>query len=257
MIVFVSAIWQTTCTAVRAGEEGFVIDSPVLPEELETLPEVLGQARFPVSGLLCTHADWDHLLARTVLAEIPFGCGEPTAARLAAEPGAAQRALKAFDDEHYVAGRPPLRLTGIQELPLPGRLTLGSDEREQELELHPAAGHTADGTAYWIPWAASLACGDYLSPVEIPMLSAGGSLEMYLETLGRLETLLARAQTMIPGHGIPLERGDALRVLAEDRTYLIALKRDGAGASLPPGRRGPAQRQIHERNVRTAAAGAD
>jgi hypothetical protein len=33
VIVFVSAFWQTTCTAVRSpdGEEGFVIDSPVLP----------------------------------------------------------------------------------------------------------------------------------------------------------------------------------------------------------------------------------
>ena len=35
VIVFVSDVWQTTCTAVRAGDEGFVIDSPVYPEELE------------------------------------------------------------------------------------------------------------------------------------------------------------------------------------------------------------------------------
>jgi glyoxylase-like metal-dependent hydrolase (beta-lactamase superfamily II) len=255
VIVFVSAIWQTTCTAIRSGKEGFVIDSPVLPEELEALPGVLAQAGFPISGLLCTHADWDHLLARTVLDGIPLGCGEPTAACLASEPGAAQRALKAFDAEHYIAGRAPLRLTDVQELPLPGRVTLGSDEHEQELELHPAPGHTTDGTAYWIPWAAVLACGDYLSPVEIPMISKGGSAEMYLETLARLETLLADALTMIPGHGPPLEREDALRVLAEDRAYLIALQRDGAGAPLPPGRRSTAQRQIHERNVRVAAAG--
>ena len=30
VIVFTSRVWQTNCTAVRAGEEGFVIDSPVL-----------------------------------------------------------------------------------------------------------------------------------------------------------------------------------------------------------------------------------
>ena len=52
VIVFVSDVWQTTCTAVRAGEEGFVIDSPVYPEELRALPDVLAQAGFPVSGLL-------------------------------------------------------------------------------------------------------------------------------------------------------------------------------------------------------------
>ncbi len=131
MIVFVSAIWQTTCTALRVGDEGFVIDSPVLPEELEALPDVLGQAGFPVSGLLCTHADWDHLLVRTVLDGMPLGCAAPTAARLAAEPGAAQRALKAFDAEHYIGDRAALRLTGIQELPLPGRLTLGSGEGDR------------------------------------------------------------------------------------------------------------------------------
>ena len=41
------------------------------------------------------------------------------------EPGAAQRALREFDDEHYIAGRRPLGLAGIQGLPVPGRLSLG------------------------------------------------------------------------------------------------------------------------------------
>ena len=31
VIVVVSAVWQTTCTLVRAGDEGFVIDSPIPP----------------------------------------------------------------------------------------------------------------------------------------------------------------------------------------------------------------------------------
>ena len=64
VIVVVSACWQTTATAVRGGAEGFLIDSPVLPDEIEALPAVLEQAGFPLSGLLCTHGDWDHLLAR-------------------------------------------------------------------------------------------------------------------------------------------------------------------------------------------------
>jgi glyoxylase-like metal-dependent hydrolase (beta-lactamase superfamily II) len=46
------------------GEEGFVIDSPIFPDELEVLPAVLEQAGFPVSGLLATHRDWDHVLCR-------------------------------------------------------------------------------------------------------------------------------------------------------------------------------------------------
>jgi glyoxylase-like metal-dependent hydrolase (beta-lactamase superfamily II) len=62
LIVLISRFWQTTCTAVRAGDEGFLIDSPVYPDELEAVAGVLEQAGFPVSGLLTTHADWDHLL---------------------------------------------------------------------------------------------------------------------------------------------------------------------------------------------------
>ncbi|MGH2883220.1 MAG: MBL fold metallo-hydrolase [Solirubrobacteraceae bacterium] len=69
LIVFISRFWQTTCTAVRASDEGFVIDSPVFPDELEAVPSVLEQAGFPVSGLLATHADWDHLLGRIAFPE--------------------------------------------------------------------------------------------------------------------------------------------------------------------------------------------
>src|ERR1700722_529385 len=45
------------------GEETFVIDSPVLPEELELLGALVQQAGFPQPrGLLATHADFDHVL---------------------------------------------------------------------------------------------------------------------------------------------------------------------------------------------------
>ena len=64
VLVATSRVWQTTCTLVRNGDEGFVIDSPVFPDELEVLPSVLEHASFHCSGLLATHGDWDHLLAR-------------------------------------------------------------------------------------------------------------------------------------------------------------------------------------------------
>jgi glyoxylase-like metal-dependent hydrolase (beta-lactamase superfamily II) len=251
LIVFISRFWQTTCTALRAGDEGFVIDSPVYPDELEALPSVLEQAGFPVSGLLTTHADWDHLLGRIAFPGASLGCGESTARRLAAEPGQAQRELREFDEEQYVDDRPPLSLSGVQELPVPGRLSLGPDERARELELHTADGHTADGTAYVIPWLSVLVCGDYLSPVEIPWISPGGSAETYLATLERLRELVGRVQTIVPGHGRPLPREEALGVLDEDVAYLRALVSSGADATLPAGRRTKAQRRIHEQNVAT------
>jgi len=249
LIVFISRFWQTTCTAVRSGDEGFVIDSPVYPDELSAVPDVLEQAGFPVSGLLATHADWDHLLGRIAFPEASLGCGDSTARRLAAEPGDAQRKLRDFDEEHYVDDRRPLTLGGVQSLPVPGRLALGAGNRE--LELHPADGHTADGTAFYVPWVDVLICGDYLSPVEIPWISPDGSAETYLATLARLRALVDRAETIVPGHGRPLNRSEAAALLEEDVAYLNALIDQGEAATLPPGRRTGAQRRIHEQNVAT------
>jgi glyoxylase-like metal-dependent hydrolase (beta-lactamase superfamily II) len=245
LIVFVSAFWQTTCTAVRHDEEGFVIDSPVLPHELEALPQVLEQSHFPVSGLLATHGDWDHLLGRQAFPGASLGCGESTAALLAADPGRPQRELQAFDDEHYVERSGPLDLDELQRLPVPGHLALGASGRE--LELHPARGHTLDGTAYLIPWLGVLACGDYLSPVEIPWISETGEIEAYLDSLVRLRELVVAVGTVVPGHGGPLGRDQALRVLEEDVAYLEAL-RDREEVALPPDRDSPAQRKIHAEN---------
>jgi glyoxylase-like metal-dependent hydrolase (beta-lactamase superfamily II) len=247
VIVLVSQIWQTTCTAVRAGEEGFVIDSPVYPDELDALPDLLEQSHFPVSGLLSTHGDWDHLLGRLAFPAAALGCGESTGARLAAEPGAAQRALRSFDEEQYLERPAPLQLGQVQALPVPGRLSLGP---EHEIELVPADGHTADGTAYWLPWTGVLVCGDYLSPVEIPELSEGGSAGAYAATLARLRPLVEAAETVVPGHSSPLAAERALEVMDEDVAYLGELERSGADAPLPASRRTGAQRRRHAANAR-------
>ncbi|HXE45111.1 MAG TPA: MBL fold metallo-hydrolase [Conexibacter sp.] len=245
VVVAISAIWKTTCTAVRAGDEAFLIDSPILPEELEALSALLEQAGFPVAGLLVTHADWDHLLGRYAFPHASIGCGETTAARLAAEPGAAQRQLREFDEQYLIDRPGPLSLPGVQALPVPGRCALG----DKELELHPADGHTADGMAIGIPWAGVLVAGDYLSPGAIPELSPGGSLDGYRATLKRLEPLVEHATTVVPGHGEPLDGVRAAAILREDLAYVEALQRDPASAELPLARRDGGNRKLHAYNV--------
>jgi glyoxylase-like metal-dependent hydrolase (beta-lactamase superfamily II) len=243
VIVVESALWRTTCTILRSGDEGFVVDSPVLPEELEILPAVLEQSGFPLSGLLATHADWDHLLARLAFPGAALGVAETTAARLRAEPGAAQRELREFDERFYITRPAPLSLGSVEALAVPGYCGLG----ENELELHPTGGHTVDGMAVWAPWLGLLVCGDYLSPVEIPTPAAG--IDLYLDTLTRLEPLVAAASHVVPGHGGVIDSETAQTVLREDRAYLEDLGRDGEAASLPAGRRDSEQRRRHAENV--------
>jgi glyoxylase-like metal-dependent hydrolase (beta-lactamase superfamily II) len=181
------------------------------------------------------------VLGRLAFPAASLGVAETTAARLTAEPGAAARRLREFDDEHYVGGRAPLALGQLQALPVPGHCEIGSEE----LELHSTGGHTADGMAVWIGWARVLVAGDHLSPVEIPMISEGGSRDAYLATLRRLEPLVDSAAYVVPGHGEVLEGVRAAAILREDVNYLAKLP-DG---ELPLARRSPAQRAIHAGNV--------
>jgi glyoxylase-like metal-dependent hydrolase (beta-lactamase superfamily II) len=266
VIVATSAVLQVNCVLVRgtapqsapqgllgviessggATPETFVIDSPVLPEELASLPALVGQARYPEpSGLLATHGDWDHLLGRLAFPELALGCAQSTAERLARSPGQAQRELRAFDEELLIERERPLALGSVQALPVPGRCEVGA----RELELHPAEGHTADGMAVLLGWAGVLVAGDYMSPVELPSFGDGGSIDDYIETLERLRPLLARAGHIVPGHGPLLERERAQTILEEDLGYLHSLRERGADAQLPDGRRSAAHRRVHAVNA--------
>jgi glyoxylase-like metal-dependent hydrolase (beta-lactamase superfamily II) len=236
-VVVTSRIWQTNCTAIRAGDEAMLIDSPYFPDELEALPALLSQAGFEISALLATHADYDHVLGRAAFPRLALGVGEATAIRLREQPGVAQKELRDADAEYYVERAGPLSLGSYQSLPVPGYVGLGGEE----LELHPAEGHTADGTAVFARWAGVLCVGDYLSDVEIPMVH---DLDEYRATLARLAPLVEAAEAVVPGHGSPHDRETALRLLDEDLDYL-----DGF-TKLPAGRETKRQRQIHEANLK-------
>jgi glyoxylase-like metal-dependent hydrolase (beta-lactamase superfamily II) len=260
VIVLTSAILHVNCVIVRGaaaseprtggerppGAETFVLDSPVLPDELDALPALLEQAGFPApSGLLATHGDWDHLLGRLAYPGVALGCAESTAERLRASPGTTQRDLRAFDEDLLIARDRPLALGTVQALPVPGRCAVG----DRELELYAAGGHTPDGMAVLIPWASVLAPGDYLSTVELPTLNDGGDLDAYIATLERLRPLVAAAAHVVPGHGPVIDGPQALSVLGEDAAYLQALRERPSEAELPAGRHGAAQRRVHRENL--------
>ncbi len=250
VVVAKSVAWQTTCTIVHRGDESFVIDSPLHAEELASLPTLLEQMGWGLSGLLATHGDFDHLLGRLAFPQGALGVCETTAARLKAEMGGAARRLREFDEEQYVERPQPLRLGDLQALPVPGRLDIG----DEELVLLPADGHTHDGMALWVPWAKVLIPGDYLSPVELPWLQEQGSRTGYLATLGRLKPYVEQADWVVPGHGGPIDGARALAIMREDVTDLQALGEgaDAAAAAMPIARRCGQMAKIHAENVARA-----
>jgi glyoxylase-like metal-dependent hydrolase (beta-lactamase superfamily II) len=236
-------MWQTNAVALRSGGEAMLIDSPYFPDELEALPGLLAGAGFEPDALVATHADYDHVLGRLAFPGLALGLGEQSVLRLREEPGATQRELRDKDAELYVERPQPLALGQVQALPVPGSIELGPEE----LELHPAEGHTRDGMAVMARWCGVLCVGDYLSNVEIPMVEAG--LGDYRATLARLAPLVESAETVVPGHGAPHTRDDALRILDEDVDYLDALERGEERPKLPKGRDTREQRRIHAENL--------
>ena len=250
-------MWQTNAVALRARKpsqrsghgpllahyEAMLIDSPYFPDELEALPGLLAGAGFEPDALIATHADYDHVLGRLAFPGLALGLGEPSVLRLREEPGATQRELRDKDAELYVERPVPLSLAQVQALPVPGSVELGSEE----LELHPADGHTRDGMAVMARWCGVLCVGDYLSNVEIPMVEA--DLSDYRATLARLAPLVEAAETVVPGHGAAHTRDDALRILDEDVDYLDALERREEKPALPKGRDTREQRRIHSENL--------
>ena len=165
-----------------------------------------------------------------------------------AAPGRAQRALRDFDERHYVDAPGAARARLGRGAAGPGLLRA----RRARARAAPADGHTVDGMAIWIPWAGVLVCGDYLSPVEIPTPEA--SIDGYLATLARLEPLVEAAEHVVPGHGGPIDGRGRPGAVAEDRAIWRRCATDGRP---PPRCRRPPRRRaapLHAANLARLSA---
>jgi glyoxylase-like metal-dependent hydrolase (beta-lactamase superfamily II) len=201
-----------------------VVDAPYFPDEIADL------AVGPEPLLFATHGHYDHLLMRFRFPGRPLHASSRTVAAIRAHDPS--RELAACDAGTYVDRG------GVLE---PEPLSAVEDGWEG-LRLVPAPGHTADSTALLADGV--LCCGDYLSDVELPLLSVSGSREQYLATL---ECLAAAVTTLnVPGHGTPCGRDEALRRIEADMRYLRTWE-------VPAGRDTPRQREIHAGNLRDHA----
>ena len=210
---------------------------------------VLEQAGFPVSGCSLRTPTGTTCSAGSRSRRLRSGAARAPRSGWPASRAPPSASCGAFDEEQYVDDRGPLALGGVQPLPGPGRLSLG-DWADRELELHPAHGHTADGTAFLIPWLGVLVCGDYLSPVEIPRISPDGSVEAYVATLARLRGLVEPRRDDRPrARPSARSRTRRARVLREDLPTCARCEALGA-TRRPAGRRpGPPCRPRQTRHA--------
>ena len=182
VIVMISRFWQTTCTAVRAGDEGFVIDSPVYPGRARGARRRARAGRFP--GLRAARHP-RRLGPPARAARVPGGL-----ARLRREhrraPGRRARARPSAScasstrsTTSTTAARSRWPASNRCRCPGACRSALGTASSS----CTRRTATPSDGIAYLIPWLGVLVCGDYLSPVEIPWISQDGSVDAYLATL--------------------------------------------------------------------------
>ena len=123
----------------------------------------------------------------------------------------------------------------------------------QGLDMLP--GFYADALFALMPWAGFLILTGYVvgGLAEQREARLAEVKNAYLATLERLGGLLSRVEHVVPGHGPILDAERAREIIEEDLAYLLSVGERGGHAELPAGRRGPAQRRLHERNVAAVA----
>ena len=222
---------------------------------------MVAASTMPVTQVLVTHADWDHVMALGMLPDANVTASRTSAERVRS--GAAREEILRETSEFLITSRSLERMHVEQEVDPPAEVRMGS-----WLGVCRAApGHTADGLIVSLPDEHLLVVGDYLSGLEIP--GVYDSVSAYRSTVQELVGVIERErpQYVVVGHGKPHTSDEALRIADEDLGYLEAvLAHAEAGCppdqaeriAIPARSAGTADRTMHAANVARAceAAGA-
>jgi hydroxyacylglutathione hydrolase len=253
-----STLYQTTTLELRRAGERLLVDPGISPWEIE---EVVAASTMPVTQVLVTHADWDHVMALGMLPDAQVTASRASAERVRS--GTAREEIERETAEFLITSRSLERMHVDQEVDAPAEVRMGPWRGV----CRAAPGHTDDGLIVSLPDEHLLVVGDYLSGLEIP--GVYDSVAAYRSTLQELVSVIERErpQYIVVGHGKPHTSDDALRIADEDLAYLEAvLAHAEAGCppdhadriAVPTRSAGTADRTMHAANVARAceAAGA-
>ena len=233
VLVHESECIQSNAVIVE-GEAGvLLIDPGITGVEMAALAKDLRESGRPVVAGFATHPDWDHVLWHPDLGDAPrYGT-----ARCAAS---LRELLSDADWESRVAeGLPPEYADDIP-MDLLGLITgLPAEAAEipwdgPKVRIIEHRAHAPGHAALVIEDRRVLVAGDMLSDVLIPMLDleAANPIEDYLAALRLLEGVAGGVDVVVPGHGSVGGAGQLRPRIAQDRSYVQAL-RDGAASSDP------------------------
>lgn len=217
VVVQQSDVFSTNAGIVHGPEGALLVDPGITPGELLRIADQAGT----IAAGFTTHAHWDHMLWHEA-----FGTAVPrfaSAETVAYMETFRDRILARFDAVETDYGDGPVwdRSLFFQEQPMPW----GPGEIAGiPVELIAARGHLDGQAALFLPEQQVLFAGDTLSDIEVPSLSGGlQSLREYQVSLDRLQSVIDRANVLVPGHGAIGDRAEAQRRLDADRRYLEAL----------------------------------
>ena len=195
-------------------DESLAVDPAISADEVAAIASRGLELGAPVRHLLITHGDWDHVCGIGGFPDAKVAMGEETGEKVAS--GKADQSVRRAA-EHYgciPAGSPRVDHTFRRG----SAVALGPFV----VETFPLVGHTADSTGFRLRDRGLLIVGDYLSAEEFPFATSPAA---YRITLAGLIEMLREdpPDTVIPGHGPPLQAHDALSVAEADLSYLRSL----------------------------------
>jgi hydroxyacylglutathione hydrolase len=211
---FEGFLWKTTSLLVLAQGQSLVVDPAISESEVARIGRRALELGAPVRHVLITHGDWDHVCGVGGFPDAVVVMGEETAEKV--ENGAADQSVRRAAEAYGFAFSGPPRVD--ETFSRGSALALGPFV----VETFPLLGHTADGSGFRLRELGILLVGDYLSAEEFPFATSPAAYRM---TLAGLIAVLRDdpPETVIPGHGPPLEPEDALNVAEADLRYLRSL----------------------------------
>jgi hydroxyacylglutathione hydrolase len=211
---FEGFLWKTTSLLVFAQGESLAVDPAISADEVAGIGRRGLELGAPVRHVLITHGDWDHVCGIGGFPDAEVAMGEETGEKVAS--GRADESVRRAA-EHYAfvpAGSPRVDHTFRRG----SAISLGPFV----VETFPLVGHTPDGSGFRLRDLGLLIVGDYLSAEEFPFATSPSAYRITLA--GMIEMLREDPpETVIPGHGPPLQALDALSIAEADLSYLRSL----------------------------------